>query len=180
MEQIAEILGEVLKYSVPALLVLLAVRWTQEYHARRDREAGTRKLRRAALEAHLPLKLSAYERAVLYLERISPENLIPRVGVEGKNVSQMERALLQEIVSEYEHNLVQQLYISFTGWSALVSAKNAMVQVVRESAAALPGDANALVLSKKIVETCAEWEDQPTHKAAFVLKSDVLKIFSFE
>lgn len=180
MEQIAEILGEVLKYSVPAVLVLLAVKFTNDYHARRNQMKEGRNLRKIAIETHLPLKLSAYERAVLFLERISPENLIPRTGSQGKTVVQLERELVHEVSSEYEHNLVQQLYISFQGWAAVVHAKNEMIAVIRNAASTLPPEEKGLMLSKKIIEICSTWEDHPTHKATFLLKSDILKIFDFE
>ncbi|MEZ4774972.1 MAG: hypothetical protein R3D00_17445 [Bacteroidia bacterium] len=180
MEQIAEILGEVLKYSIPAVLVLLAVKFTNDYHTRRSLMKEGRELRKTTIQTHLPLKFSAYERAVLFLERISPENLVPRIGSQGKSVGQLERELVHEISSEYEHNLVQQLYISYQGWSAVVHAKNAMIEVIRKAASELPADEKGLILSKKIIEICATWEEHPTHKATFLLKSDILKIFNFE
>ncbi|MDX2246373.1 MAG: hypothetical protein SF052_06345 [Bacteroidia bacterium] len=180
MEQIAEILGEVLKYTVPAVLVLLAVKLTQDYHSRQIRSRNSHSLRKSVIRTHLPLKLAAYERAVLFLERISPENLIPRINATGKTVGQLERELVNEITSEYEHNLVQQLYISYSGWSGLVMAKNEMLQTIRQAASELPREEKGLILSQKIIEICANREEQSTHKATFLLKSDVLKIFEIE
>lgn len=178
MEQIIEIIAEVLKYVVPAILVLLTVKFMNDHSARKAAREESQKLRSEVLKNHLPLKLSAYERAVLYLERISPENLVPRISTKNKTVARLQAEFLNEIQSEYEHNLVQQLYISFKGWSALVNAKNEMTRIVNLAASELKPDGPGVNLSKKILEKCAEWEDLPTHKAAFALKSDILDLFS--
>ena len=74
------------------------------------------KAKMAALEASkgnraaiLPLRLQAYERMALFLERIDPNQLVMRIHTGGLTVSQEQNLLLTAIRSEFEHNLSQQI-----------------------------------------------------------------------
>ena len=57
----------------------------------------------------MPLRLQAYERLTLFLERISPNNLLGRVYQPGLSVREFHLELLSNIRSEFEHNITQQL-----------------------------------------------------------------------
>ena len=177
MEPLIEVIGEVLQYSVPAVLVLLVVKYMNDNQVKKMKLAESKELKQEVIKTHLPLKLSAYERAVLFLERISPENLLIRITAANKNAAFFRQELVNEIKTEYEHNLVQQLYISESGWNALVSAKNEIINVVNLSYQELEEGADGLALGKIILTKCSEWKEIPTHKASFVLKSDIRQLF---
>ena len=180
MDPLIEVIGEVLQYTVPALLILLVVKYMNDNQVKRLKLNEHRELKQEVIKTHLPLKLSAYERAILFLERISPENLLIRVNAANKTAAQYRQELVNEIATEYEHNLVQQLYISHTGWNALVGAKNEMVNVINLSYQELEEGVEGLALGKIILAKCSEWKEIPTHKASFVLKSDIRQLFEIK
>lgn len=174
----AHILGEVLKYVAPAALLILAWKFWHDAHAVREQRSLAAEHQRAMLKQHMPLKLNAYERAVLFLERITPMSLIPRLGNgAGRSAEQFHQELIQEIRSEFEHNLSQQIYISHQGWAVLVHAKEEVINLINAAAREMDEEHSGIDLSKKIVEKISQTEILPTHKATFVLKSDVHKLF---
>lgn len=80
----------------------------------------------------LPIKLQAYERMVLFLERINLNKILFRVMPQSSDKNDYENLLIAHIESEFEHNLTQQIYISNECWNAILTAKNALVQNIRK------------------------------------------------
>ena len=81
----------------------------------------------------MPLRLQAYERMALFLERISPSKLLIRIAPTSSNKNDYEALLIKSIEQEFEHNLSQQIYISDKCWSIVTTAKNATIQLVRKA-----------------------------------------------
>ena len=83
-------------------------------------------------KATLPVRLQAYERITLFLERINPSQLLLRVKPLGDNKEAYSSLLLGTIEQEYEHNISQQIYISEECWNVIISSKNAMAHIITE------------------------------------------------
>lgn len=81
----------------------------------------------------LPVRLQAYERMVLFLERIAINSLIVRVSPKSQNKTDYENLLIKQIETEFEHNLSQQIYISEECWNIIKTAKNATIQMIRSA-----------------------------------------------
>lgn len=81
----------------------------------------------------LPIRLQAYERMVLFLERIALNSLVVRVSPKGANKSDYENLLVKQIETEFEHNLSQQIYMSDECWNIIKAAKNATIQIIRSA-----------------------------------------------
>lgn len=81
----------------------------------------------------LPIRLQAYERMVLFLERITINSLVVRVAPKSKNKSDYENLLIKQIETEFEHNLSQQIYMSDECWNIIKAAKNATIQLIRSA-----------------------------------------------
>lgn len=82
----------------------------------------------------LPIRLQAFERLALYLERINPAKLLLRVAPMSDNKTEYENFLIQHIEQEFEHNLSQQIYVSDNAWTIILTAKNTTIQLIRKSA----------------------------------------------
>ncbi len=80
----------------------------------------------------LPIKLQAYERMVLFLERINPSNLFVRITPFSNDKVAYQQALITTIEQEFEHNLAQQIYVSADCWNNIKTAKNATIQLIKE------------------------------------------------
>jgi hypothetical protein len=78
----------------------------------------------------LPLRLQAYERLALLLERIKPESMVMRVARPGMTTVELEKILLENVREEFEHNLSQQIYVSPEAWYMVVSARQTMIQLI--------------------------------------------------
>jgi hypothetical protein len=124
-----------------------------------------------------PLRLQAYERAILFLERISPENLIMRINKPGLTCQQMQSELMHAIRSEFEHNLSQQIYISHGAWEMLKIARGRTIQMINTMSEKLPHDSPAINLSKAILESMVEEEKAPTADAIVFIKKEISALF---
>jgi len=76
----------------------------------------------------LPIKLQAFERMLLYCERINPTNLAGRIMPTTNDTNNYLELLIATINTEYDHNLVQQLYMSDETWKVILTCKNALIQ----------------------------------------------------
>ena len=101
---------EILKYTLPAIVVLLCaifvLRAVLKYYLVRLNMESKRETNVKTLN----IRLQAYERIVLFLERISPQQLALRVDAGEMDVNRYHRILLQAIREEFEHNTAQQIY----------------------------------------------------------------------
>lgn len=77
-----------------------------------------------------PIQLQAYERLVLFLERMTPNNLVLRCYQAGMTTQLLKDVMIQNIRDEFEHNLSQQLYISSQAWAYIKNAKEDMINTI--------------------------------------------------
>ncbi|MGS2760855.1 DUF7935 family protein [Sinomicrobium sp. M5D2P9] len=89
-------------------------------------------LKRESQKDILPVRLQAYERMVLFLERINPSKLLLRISPNGANKDDYEALLIRNIEEEYDHNLSQQIYMSDECWNVIKTAKNTTIQLIRK------------------------------------------------
>jgi hypothetical protein len=98
------------------------------------------------------LQLLAYERLAMFAERASLRNMITNAEAHGESAAVMHGVLIQNIKSEYDYNISQQIYVSKQVWQAVTKLKDQNVYVINQLAAMLPPNANSLDLSKRILE----------------------------
>ena len=116
-------------------------------------------------KTYLPLKIQAYERAILFLERIDPNNLIIRIHKPSMNAAKLHLEILKQIREEYNHNMSQQIYISPKSWAELIKGKEETIQIANTALGQLKNDANSIELSTKIFEIIAKLPHNPAAKA---------------
>ncbi len=124
-----------------------------------------------------PIRLQAYERVILLLERISPSSLILRENIPGTNVMQFQSILIKAIRDEYEHNLSQQVYISKPAWEMVKAAKDEMVKFINNTASSLDGNADSTELAKTIFEISMQTDKLPVDIAIDMVKNEVQENF---
>lgn len=168
---------EILKYLLPALVVLVTTIFlVRSFFVQADKE---RKQHMYTTSQHVitPLKLQAYERVILFLERISPESLIVRVNRPGYTCQQLHSELLNVIRSEYEHNLSQQIYLSNGAWEMVRNARGRTIQMINMTAEKIQKDLPSIHLSKAILESIVDQEKTPTTDAISFVKNEFSKNF---
>jgi len=124
---------EILKYSIPALIVFITVYFLFKNFLRQQYHLEQLKFRQNQSKDITPLKLQAYERLMMLCERISLDNLTYRLSHPDMGVAELRNALLIAIQQEYEHNVTQQVYISENLWKIIRIAKEQMQTVISES-----------------------------------------------
>jgi hypothetical protein len=128
-------------------------------------------------EITIPLRLQAYERIILFLERISIDSLLVRYNTQGAKSRQLHTDLLAAIRNEYEHNISQQVYISPKAWEMVKNARSQIVKVINTAAEQTDNAAPAIELSKKIIEGIGEFPKSPTQTAIDFVKNEVQALF---
>ena len=172
-----EVILEILKYTVPALIVFLTVlvmlrTWSRNEDKRRKTEFNMH-----ISDDILPVRLQAYERSILLLERISPQSMIMRVSRNDFSARQLQQELLSNITSEFEHNIAQQTYLSTEAWEKIQAAKNQVINLVNETAKEVKPDASGPTLGKLILERLTELTNPPSQVAIDYLKQEVKTLF---
>lgn len=131
-----------------------------------------------SLKHTLPLRLQAYERVILLLERINPSNLLIRLHVPGMSAHEMQAIITADIRAEYQHNISQQIYVNPTTWDVVKKIKDDTIRIVNSAAGALPENATSGDLSKSILIHLSSLEtDNPYDVALNIVKQDVQSIF---
>ncbi|MBO4690598.1 MAG: hypothetical protein J5621_06960 [Paludibacteraceae bacterium] len=133
-------------------------------------------LKRESQKTISPIRLRAYERLALLLERTKPEHMLMGLDLAHMTVPQLQQQLLQTIRQEYEHNLSQQVYVSEEVWTLLINARDQMASFVVGISAQLPPNADAMTYAKILLEAYASNGLTPTDKAMAELKEEAKSI----
>ena len=172
-----EIFLEIIKLTLPSIIMLVAVYYVVGGFLRSNENRQKLKAIRGNQNLITPIRLQAYERLVLLLERISPDSLVMRADYPAKTCEQMHSELLQSIRAEFEHNLSQQLYVSVEAWNSVKNAKNYTVVLINNAAKDVEDNAPAIELSRKILDMTMELDTSITEKAINELKREIQQIF---
>ena len=129
IDKIVELLFSLL----PAVIVGVVAYYFFKQHT--ENEDGRRRflLQKDLQKEAFPLRLQAYERMALFLERISPSKLLLRIHPITSDKDSYENLLIATIEQEFEHNLSQQIYVSDQCWNIVLAAKNATIQLIRKA-----------------------------------------------
>jgi hypothetical protein len=125
----------------------------------------------------LPLRLQAYERFVLFLERIHPSNLVMRLNSADLSALQLQSLLVRTIREEFEYNLSQQLYISNNSWEQIKNAKEETIAMINHASSGLPENATSSDLVKGIFEGAVTRGKLPVETALEEVKSELQRLF---
>ena len=166
---------ELIKITLPSLIVFGVVYYLLNQFFKKEKELREQELKLISSKDYFPVRMQAYERAILYLERIDPNNLIFRIHKRGMSGKLLHAELLRVIREEYAHNMCQQVYISNAGWNALKKSREETVQVINMANGKLKENASALELSTGIFEILSKMDKIPTDKAAEILKNEFQK-----
>jgi hypothetical protein len=167
-----------------ALIVLLSsggVILTAYYLLKRetDREKLNLQLelRKSRQEYFLPNRVEAYQRSVLYLERINLNSLIMRLHNPGLPARLIQSELLKTIRDGYDHNVAQQLFVSPQGWKMLRDSKEETIKIINIAGNQMNETALSTDLATKIFELVGEIGQLPTEITVEFLKKELQDLF---
>jgi len=165
------------KILLPATLVLYAVYLMVRSFIIKEIELKKLEIRTRSIETILPNRLQAYERMCLFLERISPPNLLLRLNNQGYSAREFHKLLLDEIRNEYNHNVSQQIYMSEQVWNMIKNAKEDLTILINESSSDMPAEATSLDLARKIFELSLDKKVEPINHALSELRKEIQQTF---
>jgi hypothetical protein len=159
-------LVEILKIILPAGAVFAAAYFIVNKFIDNDQRRRDYELKKTSQATVLPLKIQAYERLVIYLERIHPNVLVVRVNKHGMNSHQLHQELIKAVKSEYEHNLSQQIYVSYSAWELVKTAKEEIVKLINISSTKVPHDNSSNDLAMMILNITANVDKKMPNEVA--------------
>ena len=167
------------------LLIILTIAvmifgfWLIQYSQFRNEEKKRRfELKRDSQKVISPIRLRAYERLALLLERTKPEHMLMELRAKEPEalatwtVAQVQQYLLQTIRLEFDHNQSQQVYVSNEVWDLIINARDQMATFVIAISAQLPKDTTAQTYATALLTAYTSNGTTPTDKALDELKNE--------
>ena len=173
----SELIFDLLKIILPSGLLLLGMYFLVKKYVDRDYKLRLLELRMKNADTITPIRLQAYERMTLFLERITPSNLLIRVSGSGQTATDYHRMLINDIRNEYNHNLSQQIYMTEQTWERIQSAKENVVTLINRSFHEMSDKSKGTELAKRILETIIAQETDPTEQAIRLMKREINEVF---
>jgi len=171
-----EMFFDILKITIPALIVFLTAYLLLKNMLNNAHDKRRQELILQNSKTVLPIRLQAYERIVLFLERTSIESLVVRTNTQGMSAAELHSALLSTIRSEFEHNLSQQIYMSQQAWEVVKNAKSNTIKIINSEFEKTPNTATSLEFSKILLEKVMEIDKEPTRTAIEYIKNEIARM----
>ncbi len=172
-----DIIRDILLIMLPALLTGSAVYLLIRHNYKVENERLDREYRMERLRLANPVRMQAYERMVMLLERMMPSQLIIRNVVPGSTASDLQHSLVTNIRLEFDHNLSQQLYISSHAWDLIKNARESVIAEINSAAARLDPIAPAAQLAQLLFQGEMENNNSTLYKALEFLKNEARQLF---
>lgn len=166
---------EILANTIPALITGIVAYSLFKAHFKDQQNNRHWLIQKENQKTALPLRLQAYERLTLLMERINPSQLVSRVNPISDDKNDYQNYIIAQIEQEIDHNLTQQIYVSEQCWAIVLTAKNATIQMIRLAAKnEKVTDANSL---RELVITDLLDKMAPSSAALSFIKNEVAALF---
>jgi len=168
---------DILKYTISGLGVVWVAFYLIKPYLDRDEKIQLLEFRKTVSNQSLPLRLQAYERLVLFIERTNPANLLIRMNATSYSAHDLHIIVVEEIRNEYQHNITQQIYVTSRAWGVVKQVKDDTLGIVNNAVKALPPAATGLDLSKLVLGRLSQLEENPYEIGADLLRKDIEQLF---
>jgi hypothetical protein len=174
---IYSILLDILKLTVAGVGVVWVAFYLIKPYLDKSERLQVLELKKSADNQTLPLRLQAYERIVLFVERINPSNLLVRISGAGQSAAELHYMAVQELNNEYQHNITQQVYVSSRAWAVVRRLKDDTANLLNTTLRGLPENATALDFSRALLTHLSQVENNPYEVAAGMIHKDLEELF---
>jgi hypothetical protein len=164
---------EILKFVLAGVGVVYVAFYLLRPYLDKSESLQLMELKKTISNQTLPLRLQAYERIVLFVERANPANMLVRLNETGMSAAELHSIAVTEIRNEYQHNITQQIYVTSRAWTVVKRVKDDTLSVVTNAVKALPETASGLELSKTILAHLSHLEDNPYDIALKIIREDM-------
>jgi hypothetical protein len=168
---------DILKYTISGLGVVWIAFYLIKPHLDRTEKIQLLEFKRSVSNQTLQLRLQAYERVILFIERINPANMLVRLNAAGYSAAELHSIIITEVREEYQHNVTQQIYVSSRAWAVTRRVKDDTLNIVGNAVKSLPPNASGLDLGKTILLNLSQMENDPYEIAAELIRKDLEELF---
>lgn len=168
---------DILKFTIAGTGVIWIAFYLVKPYLDKQNQVQLLELKRSVSSQTLPLRLQAYERVVLFIDRINPANMLIRLNVGGLSVADLHIVIVNEIRTEFQHNVTQQIYVSSRVWAVMKRVKEDTMSLVNNAVKGLPQNATAMELSKTVLIHLSQLEDDPYEIAINLVRQDLEELF---
>jgi len=169
---------EILKITIPALIVFLTVYFLLKQYLEKQYQFRLLEFRQNQAKTTLPLRLQAYERLSLFCERIDIQNLLLRLRAENQKSGALRIALLVAIQQEFEHNITQQVYVSGKLWEIIKIARNDVLTIINGLAEKVDPQTDAAEFVNFLLNYVNSQETSTLEKALIAIKKEASTLFA--
>ncbi|MDB4927385.1 hypothetical protein [Mucilaginibacter sp.] len=168
---------DIIKYTVSGLGVVWIAFYLLKPYLDRSENMQLVELKKTISSQTLPLRLQAYERVVLFIERINPSNLLIRLNNPDYSAAELYMLIVAELRNEYQHNVTQQIYVSSNTWAVVKRLKDETLGIVNNAIKVLPETATGLELSKTILAYISQSENNPYDIGLSLIRKELEELF---
>ena len=169
---------EILKYTLPALIVWGVVYWMSKSFIQQRWQNILYKQQINLRKESVPMKIQALERLALFCERIQPSQVLSRVQAPDGNAQALGKTMLIAVQKEYEHNVTQQIYVSEPLWSIIYLAKNEVLNLITECMDQAGPDAGSKDMASLVIVAENAWQLNPIHQALHAIRKEASVILN--
>jgi hypothetical protein len=162
-----------IKIVLPALVVFLTAYFLIDKLLKNEEKRRNFELKKDSLTTITPIRLRAYERLILVLERTTPNTLLLNLAKPNMTNFQLHGQLLSAIRNEFSHNHSQQIYIGDEVWNHIKAAQESLLRLVNTCASECNPNGPASELAEKIIQVYQMSNNTPSEIAAIMLKEEV-------
>ena len=168
---------DILKFTIAGAGVIWIAFYLVKPYLDKQNQVQLLELKRSVSSQTLPLRLQAYERVVLFIDRINPANMLIRLNAGGLSATDLHIVIVNEIRTEFQHNVTQQIYVSSRVWAVMKRVKEDTMSLVNNAIKGLPQNATAMELSKTVLIHLSQLEDDPYEIAINLVRQDLEELF---
>ena len=123
------------------------------------------------------IRLRAYERLTLVIERMTPEHLTEGLDISGLSIAETVQVLIRKIQAEYDYNISQQIYVSDELWQQITFARDQMAAFVVMISRQMPEGSSTTDFVQAMAKAYRQNGDTPQQRAMETLKKEVRELF---
>ncbi|HWZ34829.1 MAG TPA: hypothetical protein VNW51_01655 [Mucilaginibacter sp.] len=168
---------DIVKYTVAGLGVVWIAFYLLKPYLDRNESIQLAELKKTISAQTLPLRLQAYERVVLFIERINPTNMLVRLNNPDYSAAELYMLIVAELRNEYQHNVTQQIYVSPATWAIVKRLKDETLGQVNNAVKTLPEDASGLELSRVVLNQIGLSESNPYDAGLALIRKELEQLF---
>lgn len=168
---------EMLHFMLPAAVVFLVTYFTLKKMLDEDFRRKELKIKSERSSELTPIKLQAYERFTILLERIRLDNAVMRLADPLKSAVEFKYQLTQSINDEFNHNISQQIYVSDQAWQMIKLSREEGLQLIEKSFESMNEDSKAIDLGKAILLELSKSKNNVAAATISFLKKELELVF---